>query len=173
MNWCSVDPSNKSGIAYWVDGKLVSTKVLRRVGAKGKYALGSDTFDSRWTAWDKALVCVDHVITEEGCGRFATAIKSQAGIRGYIEAVCDHKTALSLTTSFVAVNVSEWRRVIKEGYGISWPATTERKKALSVQLVKTHFGIDVSDDEADAVLLGVAAMRMGVVNVREATNASK
>lgn len=163
MNWCSIDPSNRSGIAYWSDDRLVKTTVLRRVGAKGRYVLGDDMCNSRWSAWCLALAKRELVVTEEGCGRFATAIKSQADIRGYIHAVCDFQSTLGTPKRLEVVNVSEWRRVIKEAYGVSWPATTERKKSLSVSLVKQRFGIDVTDDESDAVLLGVAAMRTGVV----------
>jgi hypothetical protein len=167
MNWCSIDPSNRSGIAYWSGDKLIATTVLRRVGTKGKYKFDDNLCDCRWKVWDEALIHISQVVTEEGCGRFATAIKSQSSIRGYIEAVCDYNTANDRPTAFTAINVAEWRRVIKEAYGVSWPATTERKKELSKQLVKQNYGIDVSDDESDAVLLGVAAMRMGVVPLQE------
>lgn len=163
--WCSIDPANTSGIAYWRGNQLVNTSILRKVGTKGKYSLGSESIPNRFAAWCKAVGGCVFVVTEEGMGGFKTAIKSQSGIRGYIEAVCDYlRTSGGFGHVFKVVNVSEWRRVIKEAYGISWPATTERKKALSVQLVKQNFGLDLTNDEADAVLLGVAAMRMGLVN---------
>ena len=60
--------------------------------------------------------------------------------------------------------MSEWRRVIKESYGVSWPQNRESKKAFAVRLVHTAYGVDVTDDEADAVLLGHAAIRMGLVS---------
>lgn len=169
MKWCSIDPSNRSGIAYWEDGKLLRTDVLRKVGTKGKYSVGDEMFTCRWAAWCFALHGQSMVVTEEGCGRFATAIKSQAGIRAYVDAVCDFYSFCGDYVSFHVVNVSEWRRVIKEEFGVSWPATRERKKELSISLVKDRFGIEVSDDEADAVLLGLAAIRMRLVDV----NASK
>lgn len=171
LQWCSIDPANTSGIAYWNGSKLVNTSVLRRMGTKGKYAFQRTVCGSRWEAWKLALILCDTVVTEEGMGGFKTAIKSQSGIRGYIEAACDYRThERNLPTVFKVVNVSEWRRVIKEAYGVSWPATTERKKALSIQLVRDHFGISVTNDEADAVLLGVAAMRMGLVNETDVHN---
>ena len=162
MKWLSVDPANKSGLAYWEDDRLIDTTVLRKLGAKGRY---TDTasgvlYETQWDAWLSAIFQEEYLVCEEGCGRFATAIKSQSDMRGFIRAACMFKK-----TPFAVINVSEWRRVIKEAFGISWPATTERKKALSVQLVKSRFNIDVTDDEADAVLIGVAAMRMGLVNV--------
>lgn len=166
MNWCSIDPANKAGIAFWVDGKLIRTRVIRKMGSKGKWLVGNDVCPSRIGAWYFALNGQNVVVTEEGCGQFTTAVKSQAAIRGYIEAVCDGATDSGFVTRFLTVNVSEWRRVIKEAYGVSWPAKTERKKALSIQLVKEHFGISVTDDEADAVLLGAAALRMGLVDLK-------
>lgn len=169
MRWASIDPANKAGIAYWDGDQLTGTVILKRVGAKGKFSLDGVIFLDRFTAWKDALESCAAIVTEEGCGRFATAIKSQAGIRGYIEAVCDYIRLRKgdATAAFRTVNVSEWRRVIKESYGVSWPATTERKKALSVQLVRQHYGIEATNDEADAVLLGVAAMRMGLVEISQ------
>lgn len=165
MTWASIDPSNKAGIAYWDNDRLVNTTVLRRVGARGKYALGAFTHPTRFIAWRLALCQCSAAVCEEGFGRFATAVKSQAEIRGYIKCACDsigyHDGRV---IGLSVVNVNEWRRVIKEAFGVSWPATTERQKALSVQLVKRHHGVDVTDDEADAVLLGCAALRMGLVN---------
>ena len=60
------------------------------------------------------------------------------------------------------MNVSEWKRVIKEDQGISWPKDSARQKALAIKLVKDLYGIEVTEDEADAVLLGHAAIRMGM-----------
>ena len=165
MNWISIDPSNTAGIAYWQDGQLISTTVCRRVGAKGRYAVGGDMFPTRWLAWNAAINGNRVAIVEEGFGRFATAVKSQAGIREYIHAVCDYMSSGLSPITFRVVNVKEWRRVIKEAYNVSWPSGRVDQKALSVRLVNQHFGLTVADDEADAVLLGVAAMRMGLVNV--------
>lgn len=159
MIWLSVDPANKTGIALWHDGELVNTFVMRPIGKKGGYVCCGRKYPSRHAAHvEGALACIDAIVIEEGCGRFASAIKSQAEMRGYWRCACE-----SLDIAFNVINVSEWRRVIRERYGVSWPATTERKKALSVALVKEHFCVDVSDDESDAVLLGAAAMLTGVI----------
>ena len=160
MKWLSVDPANKSGLAYWEDARLVNTTVLRKMGATGKHITGGGVFKDRWGAWMYAIDSEKTVICEEGFGRFPAAIAAQGEQRGFIKAACMYKEI-----PFIVVNTKEWGRVIKETFSISWPAQTERKKALAVQLVKGRFGIDVTDDEADAVLIGVAAMRMGLVNV--------
>lgn len=164
MNWVSIDPASKSGIAYWSGHNLFSTSVLSKVGAKGKWRIGDFVYQSRFQAVESTLSDSQLVIIEEGFGAMKTAIKSQAGIRGYIEAVCDYRTVVKqFPTEFKVINVSEWRRCIKEQFGISWPATTEAKKALSIKLVKEHFGIDCTDDESDAVLIGYAAIKFGYV----------
>ena len=64
----------------------------------------------------------------------------------------------------IEINVSEWRRVIAEDQGVSWPKDSDRCKALSVQLVERIYGITVTADESDAILLGRAAIRMGLAN---------
>ena len=166
MRWISIDPANKSGVAFWDGDELIGTAVLCAVGKSGKYRVNSVRMECRWSAWEGTLIGFEHVVIEEGCGRFSTAIKAQAALRGYVQAVCEYRTLIGANVAFTVVNVSEWRRVIKEAYGVSWPATTERKKALSVQLVAREYGRSVTDDEADAVLLGVAAMRMGLVECK-------
>lgn len=167
MRYAVIDPANKAGVAIVDGGKLFSTMILRKIGAKGKWCCEisgeKGTFENQFDVFKWLVDSVDGVIVEEGCGRFAMAIKSQAGYRDYIRCICDMFTAKGEPKTFKVVNVSEWRRVIKEAYGVSWPAKREAKKALSVQLVKREFGIDVSDDEADAVLLFVASKRMGYI----------
>jgi hypothetical protein len=160
MKWLSVDPANKSGLAYWEDARLVNTTVLRKVGATGKHTTSGDMFTDRWGAWMYAINSQETVICEEGFGRFPAAIAAQGEARGFIRAACQ-----SQKIPFIVVNTKEWGRVIKETFSISWPADTERKKALAVSIVWGKYGVHVTHDEADAVLIGVAAMRMGLVNV--------
>lgn len=160
--WCSGDPAKgPSGIACWQGANLDNTLTIKKCGNKGRYHCGGVIVDSKKEAWENALdwATGSQVFVEEGAGSFKTAIKSQGEMRGYIEHVCD-----AMDAEYTQLNVSNWRRVIKEMYNISWPVGREAKKALSVKLVKEHFGIDVNDDEADAVLVGVAAMRMRLVN---------
>ena len=113
MKWLSVDPANKSGLAYWEDDRLIDTTVLRKMGATGKHITGGGVFRDRWGAWIYAIDTEKTVICEEGFGRFKAAIAAQGEARGYIRAACDMKEI-----PFVVVNTSEWRRVIKEAFGI-------------------------------------------------------
>ena len=167
--WASVDPANKSGIAFWIGDKLESTGVLRMMGKSGQYrmirkicldrGLVKTTYPNKCNAWDCMCSNKGGIVIEEGAGRFTTAVKSQAKLRGYIEHSCD-----SFSVQYQEVNVSEWRRVVREAYGVSFPANSKGCKELSKKLVKQEFGIDVSDDEADAVLLGKAALRLRVLD---------
>ena len=160
--WLSVDPANKTGLAWWVGQELLAIGTLRKMGSKGKwvgkYSWNRSVYENEWEAVHDMISQSRQVIIEEGFGGFAKAVGKQGEYRGFWRAACQ-ANGITLTV----VNVSEWRRVIKETFNVSWPATTERKKALAVKLVKEHYRRDVGDDEADAILLGHAAIRMGLV----------
>lgn len=164
MKYAFIDPANKAGICIVENGNIIDHFLLRKKGAKGKWTDGINDFENEFLAWKFVVRCVDCVICEEGFGRFATAIKSQAGYRRYIQCICDMFTNdLSTEKKFRTVNVSEWRRVISEEYHISWPRKSVLCKELSQKLVKQHFGLEVTADESDAILLFVACKRMGMV----------
>jgi hypothetical protein len=171
MIWASIDPASKSGIAYWKGSELYGYGVIRPVGATGKHkapillragGVVLEDYPTRHDAWKMTLAKVRGLVIEEGFGRFTNAVKAQAHLRGYIEAVWD---SLARGNPVTVVNVSEWRRVIKEAYDVSWPKDSKRCKAMSVFLVKDVIGLTVTDDEADAILLGVAAVRMRLVDL--------
>ena len=164
MRYAFIDPANHLGCCIVDESELIQTFVVRKIGDKGNWLVGKSKYPSKFEAFASIIERVDHVVCEEGFGRFSTAIKSQAGYREYIHAVCDYHTHIeNKPRTFRTVNVSEWRRVIKEAYGVSFPANSKGCKELSVKLVKQHFGLDVTDDESDAVLLFVACKRMGMV----------
>ena len=158
MNWISIDPAKGiSGVAYWWRTELLGTRIVKARGNKGAFYVGEYISPSRSDAWDEVLATQSLAVMEKGAGGRANIVSAQGWICGYIK-----KTADQLDVPTHIVNVSEWRRCIKEGYDVSWPQNRERKKALAVQLVKRIYGLDVTDDEADAVLLGLAAIRMGL-----------
>ena len=158
-SWLSIDPSKAgTGIAVWDGTDLVRTLVIKPRGKKGRYYFGTEVVSSRKEAYYRLINLFEPsaVYTERGAGRFAAAVRAQGMMCGYIES--KFEDAYDLIP--IEVVVSEWRRVIKEDQGISWPAKRERKKALAITLVKELYGLDVCDDEADAILLGRAAQRM-------------
>ena len=163
--WASIDPATKSGLAVWRGTELDCVKLLRPIGNNGKHVTHGHNnsvhmrYDCRADALlDIASFCKGGIVVERGGGRFAAVVRSQGRICGAIETCCEIRRI-----PYVEINVSEWRRVIKEGHDVSFPHDSKRCKELSVKLVKEMHGIDVTDDEADAVLIGVAAMRMRVL----------
>lgn len=159
MTFLSIDiGSTKSGIAKWHNGKLRASFVVKPCGNKGAYWLGGDKVSSKFTAWEDCVIGVDKVIMERGAGHRPNVINGQAKLRGYIEAICEQQGV-----KHMEVNVSEWKRVIKEDQDISWPKDSARQKALAIQLVKDLYSKEVTEDEADAILLGHASLRLGYV----------
>jgi hypothetical protein len=139
------------------------------MGSKGKWLVECGdgfrrVFDCKWELFLRAFEDQEAFVIEEGFGQFATAVKSQSGYREYFHSIIDYLAFTGHKKAWHVVNVMEWRRAIKEEFKLSWPATTERKKALSVATVQKAYGITVSDDESDAVLLGRASMRLGIIN---------
>lgn len=161
MKWVSIDPANSAGVAFWDDDKLHSTCIIKARGGKGAYygAIG-EICQTKHLAWLSIVTLAEQIIMEEGFGARAKVVASQGHLRGYITAIAD-----SRAVPVSVVNVSEWRRIIKDGFGVSWPREREGCKALSKSIVKQVYGIDVSDDESDAVLLGYAALRMRRVDL--------
>ena len=159
-NWLSIDPSKAgTGVAVWEGRELQHSFVIKPRGTKGKYYFDGFILDSRHEVFGRlpalASTKLDCYI-EKGMGRHSNAIRAQGWMCGYI----DSKFEAAGRKSPIEVVVSEWRRVIKEDQGISWPAKRVRKKALAIDLVKELYNLDVCDDEADAILLGRACIRM-------------
>jgi hypothetical protein len=162
-HWTSIDiGAGKSGIAYWEGSTLLNSFVIKPCGGKGFYWFGGTKVTSKYEAWFVALSGQSAVVVERGAGHRPNVINGQAKLRGYIEAITDIPGFASRGMDYFEVNVAEWRRVIKEDQGISWPKESARQKALAIQLVKKLYGKDVTEDEADAILLGRAAQRMGL-----------
>jgi hypothetical protein len=148
---------NKSGIAVWKGDQFLSTFTLRKYG-NSRYKIDEAIKKSRREAWRDCLHGHELVVIERGAGHRPNVVNAQAWLRGYIAAICEGIGAVVRE-----INVSEWRRVIREEQGISWPAGREEKKRLAQNLVKSIYGIKPSEDEADAVLIGRAAIRLGVL----------
>jgi hypothetical protein len=156
MMWASVDIGATAGVAIWDGDNLIAHGIVKERGKKGLYyTLYGEIAESKYEAWASIVEICKLIIVEEGFGNRAKTVASQAKLRGYIEAICDKNGC-----RFMAVNLSEWRRCIKEDLKVSWPKDRERIKELSVKLVKDMFDIDVTDDVSDAILIGYAAQRM-------------
>lgn len=165
--WFSVDPAKgAAGVAVWDADELQKTLIIKARGSRGKFYCGEEILPSRHDAWmylfDKYKPSI--AVIEKGAGGRANIVDTQGWMRGCIETV-----GLIHGCPSEILNVSEWRRLIKETEKVAWPRDRDRKKSLAVQLVSHIFEIIVTDDEADAVLIGLAALRSGIVNINKQT----
>jgi hypothetical protein len=121
------------------------------------------TFPSRWNAWVPASG-VTHIVAAVERGKNRSADRSLGRSLGYLEAVAD-----SIGATFVTVELSTWRRAISEemaerGTPITWPAGESKRVAIDVaRALYPQLGEGVTDDEAEAVLIGHAARRLRLV----------
>ena len=163
----AIDIGEKCGVCVFETSgpnhaKVLEYGVARKMGGKGRYIMIDETLDNMWKAWDGLIARVkpDLVIAEEGFGNRVKVVNAQARMRGFIWAA-----AMSHDTKFMTINVAEWRRAVKDAFGVTFPANTDRVKALSLQLVRDNFGIDnVEDHVSDAVLIAQAATRLGYIS---------
>lgn len=173
--WASIDPATKSGIAGWrydsdpQASDLVGTVVLRPVGKSGwtmardGRATGKAGHKPEHIVWREAVTALDVVVVEVGRGASRTADKSLAERRGYIRAICETQGV-----RYVEVELSTWRRAIADemcerGEPLTW-GVGDDTKPQSLALVTRLYGLSgITSDEADAVLIGRAAMRLRLV----------
>ena len=52
---------------------------------------------------------------------------------------------------------SHWRKIIKDSFGVSFGKSRADQKSAAKQFVKTKFAVAATEDEADAILIGLAA----------------
>jgi hypothetical protein len=175
MRWLSVDPATKTGIARWEDETLVSVATMRppapkEAKARGvtkasglvvASAQGADIYLGRKHAWAAQLTGVEAVVVEEAMGFMPKSVAQLAFRRGYIAALCE-----SRGIAYIEVNTREWRRVAGERFGVNFPTKSEDAKRLAIDLVREHYGTECSDDEADAVLVGLWAIRTRALLLR-------
>jgi len=165
----SVDCATKSGVASWTDNGTLSTVwSVRPVGDGPRWAhwqmgrkLG--VMASRWGAW-RFSTDITHIIVALERGRFKGPAISLGRSIGYLEAVAD-----SIGATFITVELSTWRRAISEemaerGTPITWPKGESKRVAIDVaRALYPQLGEGVTDDEAEAVLIGHAARRLRLV----------
>ena len=59
---------------------------------------------------------------------------------------------------FDILSPSHWRSIIKDKYKVNFGKTRAEQKAAAQKFVKEHFNIDVTEDECDAICLGLAGL---------------
>ena len=158
--WISVDPANTSGWSLWGDGALSSSGTIAKMGGSGKWKIvanGKATiFGSELEAWQTLLTLPSACVCEVGRGSFRNADMPLGKRLGYIRAVCDMQGC-----KYNELDLSEWRRIVREQTGISWGSGEETTKALSIRHVKDLFGVTAGPDECEAILIGWAWIKSG------------
>lgn len=61
-------------------------------------------------------------------------------------------------TPYEIYAASHWRKVIKDKFNVTFGKSRQEQKNAAVQFVKQHFEVSPTEDEADAILIGLAAM---------------
>jgi hypothetical protein len=154
--WISIDPANTSGWAQWEGTQLLSSGIITKVGAKGKWRVNERHYEREFYAWNHLLLNAKQCVCEVGRGSFRNADLPLGKRLGYIRAVCD-----LLACEYQEVALAEWRRILRDQTGLSWPTGKDAKKTLSIKYAKELYGVTASEDEADAILVGHAWIRSG------------
>jgi hypothetical protein len=164
--YIAVDIGNKAGISVCnrnADNtvELVACGEARKVGTKGRYKCLDYTGESMLDAWVHLFDTYkpSHMVVERGFGNRPNVISAQSEMRGYLRALCEINNA-----EYRQVNVSEWRRAVKDAFNVTFPNNTDAAKSLSLRLAKEQFGLDgITDNMSDSVMIAVACARLGYV----------
>lgn len=148
----------------WKNDRCERMLTIRPRGKQGKWVRDfngekGEICYAKIEAWQPLIKGVHAIVIERGAGFRPNVINAQAAYRGYLQAICDIEIV-----KYRELNVSEWRRVIKEARGISWPAQSAGQKAMAKKLVLEKYGRECTEDEADAVLIGEAALRLKLID---------
>lgn len=146
----SLDTSTvKTGFAYWENGKLISTDIIDKSKEKDKDIRFEDMCISiidLLNRYKPHIVCIETTVVS----RNVQAQRKLSEILGVV-----FGWTLCNAAEFVSIRPTEWRSLVTDS-GESIPKKREDLKLWSQLKVKQIFDIVVSDDEADAILLGLA-----------------
>lgn len=174
MIWMSVDAAlNRSGVALWRGPDLLEAFTLRPMGVSGQWARWKEgkklySEPSRRDAWASACRAPTALVLAVERGAHRNADRALGRATGYLEAVADWRRM-----AYADVELMTWRRAIAEvmearGTPITWPAGESKTVAIAAaRALYPALGAAVTDDEAEAVLIGRAAMRLRLVDVGE------
>jgi hypothetical protein len=156
--WVSIDPaySGPTGYCEWHGDKPKAWGVVKPCGNKGAWWVGGCKMESEVAAFDCVIAGNAEVVVEVGRGSFRNADIPLGKRLGYIKALCDFGGK-----AYNEIALSEWRRILREQTGYSWPTGTDAKKALARQIVMQAYEIECGADEADAICVGMAWIASG------------
>lgn len=147
----SIDSSTtSSGLALWIDGELAESKCLqpdKKLRQEDRMIAMANLLSQQLNEWQPQVIFAE---TPQGHGANVKLARTLGEVLGVILG-----WAASHDCFFMEVNPSWWRKW--NGWdqgGLKRPEL----KALSVSKAKERFGVDVNDDEADALNIGTAAL---------------
>lgn len=154
MTIISIDASTKaSGYAVFTDGRLVESGVIKASSKDVIARIKKEASEllAIVNKYQPNKVHIEEILPEDvkhNQAVFKSLIYLQAALVLGLH---------SMNIDYELWVASSWRKLckIKTGPGI----TRDRLKAAAMALVKTEFQKDVSDDEADAICIGIAALR--------------
>lgn len=148
----AIDESSKlTGCALFVDGEPNKTCLIDKSKIKDSNDRLNEmclTLLTQIRLWNPDGIYIEH---PQGSGKNVLTVSILSEIigvaRGYaVEHKCD----------FDELSPSEWRRILgfKQGKGMK----RQDFKIMSVEYVKNRYGIDTTDDVADAICIGTAVI---------------
>lgn len=182
MLWLSADIAEVTGLALWRGPDLIRTAVLRKRGEKGCYLFAGVLHASEMLAWLEAFragatledrpmrLIVESVHVDFRLGKpLVKPALSLAKRHGRVEAWW--KATSPERADPVDVDVNTWRAVARQtlSHGAmapmewTWPKSGDDCKPVAQALVRQHYGLAVTGDEAEAVLVGHWALRTSAV----------
>lgn len=137
----------RTGMSLFADNKLDKYELIdlhRDKNADKRIPIMQNTIEDVLDDWEPDLVCIE----DSWQGRNADTDKKIAYIIGAVMAYCNRNNI-----RFEKMYPSEWRRKVGIAQG---KKKREELKQASIDYVKARFGVDVSDDVADAICVGYA-----------------
>jgi hypothetical protein len=141
-----------------------SAKTKATFNPKGKKvdALLKPNTNTQWWVNFFKEVRPDVIVYEGLHPKFKSAMVSLAQLRGKV-LTCAEVGLQSAKYTTRELKIDEWREVVAKQYGITqWPRQRDPAKELAIKVVRKHYKLEpLSDDEAEAILLGEAFIGLG------------
>lgn len=153
MKFCSIDSSTKkTGLSLFKDGELFECKQIDLSDSKSTTDVRMNLMGGNilrvLNEWMPELIYIEE---PKGEGRNVELVHKLSEIIGIVRA-----WAIINGAPFEEVKPSVWRKYVGISQGRK---KREELKRDSINLVKDVYDIDVNDDVADSVCIGIAMLR--------------
>lgn len=143
-----------SGWAIFDDDKLYETGVFKTNSTESIEKRLSKIFD--YLDCLKIEYDFDQIIFEDcqqQSNRNVQTFHKLSMVKAIILYFCD-----VTGTRYKILSPSQWRKILKDEYKISWGKIRTQQKNAAKNFVKEKFNKDISEDECDAICLGLAGI---------------